>query len=125
MIFVFGSNLSGFHGKGAAAMAVTHYGAVMGETEGHRGNSYAIPTKAVNWKFRLPIAKIREAVDRFIAYAEAHPELTFHVTRVGCGYAGYSDFEMAPLFYKAPRNCLFDSKWMSFLPNDTNYWGTY
>lgn len=125
MIFVFGSNLSGYHGAGAAKMAVDHHGAVVGVAEGMQGNSYAIPTKAANWKYSLTMADIRVAVLRFLAYAHSRPDLTFQVTRIGCGYAGYRDSQMAPLFAGAPPNCLFDSKWSKYLPADKQYWGTF
>lgn len=90
-IFVFGSNASGFHGGGAAAFAMRQFGAVWGQGEGMQGKSYAIPTME-----GLPALK--EAIDRFVKYADEHPELRFLVTRIGCGIAGYTAEQIAPMF---------------------------
>lgn len=91
-IFVFGSNLGGFHGAGAARLAVDEFGAEWGNGVGLQGQSYAIPTMggSVVW--------IKPYIDEFIDFAAAHPELTFLVTRIGCGIAGYTDSSIAPLF---------------------------
>ena len=113
-IFVFGSNLAGRHGKGAAKDAVDLYGAEYGNGEGRQGDSYAIPTKD-HYLNTLSIETIKPYINRFIHYAKANPDLTFKVTRIGCGLAGYSDIEIAPLFVLAPNNCIFDSKWVSIL----------
>lgn len=94
-IFVFGSNLQGMHGGGAARIAYDKFGAVWGQGVGLQGQTYAIPTMHGG-----PEA-IRPYVDEFIAFAKAHPELTFLVTRIGCGIAGYRDEEIAPLFKAA------------------------
>lgn len=113
-IFVFGSNLAGRHGKGAALEARHLHGAVPGVGVGRTGNAYAIPTK--DWHLQtLPIAAIAEHVARFIEYAREHPELTFQVTRVGCGLAGYTDEQMAPLFRGAPSNCELPDSWQLYL----------
>ena len=93
-IFVFGSNEQGMHGGGAALTAVKKFGAIMGQGEGLQGQSYAIPTME-------GIDSMRKAIDRFIEYAKEHPELTFLVTRIGCGIAGYREEEVAPLFAEA------------------------
>lgn len=90
-IFVFGSNASGYHGGGAAAYAMRKYGAIWGQGEGLQGQSYAIPTME-------GIAEMSEAIRRFTSFAAEHPELRFLVTRVGCGIAGYSVRQIAPLF---------------------------
>ena len=103
-IFVFGSNEAGHHGAGAAAYAVHHAGAKMGQGVGRTGNAYAIVTMS-----GLP--RIREEVARFVDYAKAHPELSFFVTRIGCGIAGYHDNAIAPLFKDAPQNCLLPLGW--------------
>lgn len=113
-VFVFGSNLSGRHGAGAARAAVTHYGAVMGVAEGLAGNSYAIPTVAHELAYTLPLADIRIYVERFLRFANAHPELRFFVTRIGCGLAGYADHEVAPMFKHAPPNCSLPLPWQPF-----------
>ena len=94
-IFVFGSNLQGMHGGGAAYTAFKKFGAAMGCGVGHRGQSYAIPT------MHGGVEDIRPYVDEFIRYASEHPELFFYVTRVGCGIAGFKDREIAPLFAEA------------------------
>ena len=93
-IFVFGSNEQGLHSGGAAHTAVIKFGAIMGQGEGLQGQSYAIPTME-------GIDSMRKAIDRFIEYAKEHPELTFLVTRIGCGIAGYKEEEVAPLFADA------------------------
>ncbi|MBO7492791.1 MAG: hypothetical protein J6T87_01445 [Bacteroidales bacterium] len=94
-IFVFGSNLQGMHGGGAARVAYRNFGAVMGQGVGLQGQSYAIPT------MQGGVETIRPYVDEFIAFAKEHPELTFLVTRIGCGIAGFTDEEIAPLFAEA------------------------
>lgn len=103
-IFVFGANLAGRHGKGAALIAARKYGAVQGVGVGRQGRSYAIPTKDARL-FTLPLAAIREHVRDFMLYATARPHERFYVTRIGCGLAGYSDEDIAPLFEGAPSNC--------------------
>ena len=94
-IFVFGSNLAGMHGGGAARMARLYFGAVLGNGDGPQGQSYAIPT------MQGGIETIRPYVDKFIGYAKAHPEQTFLVTPIGCGIAGFTPDEIAPLFENA------------------------
>lgn len=94
-IFVFGSNLAGKHGGGAAWYAYQKFGAVWGEGVGLHGQTYAIPT------MQGGVETIKPYVDQFIAFAMQHPELTFLVTRIGCGIAGFTDEEIAPLFKAA------------------------
>ena len=94
-VFVFGSNLAGMHGGGAAYVAFRQFGAVMGCGVGLRGQSYAIPT------MQGGVDTIRPYVDKFIAYAKQHPDQHFLVTRIGCGIAGFSPEEIAPLFAEA------------------------
>ncbi len=94
-IFVFGSNLAGMHGGGAARIARLHFGAVMGKGIGLQGQSYAIPT------MQGGVETIRPYVDRFIAYAKRHPEKHFLVTPIGCGIAGFEAEDIAPLFERA------------------------
>lgn len=94
-VFVFGSNLAGMHGGGAAYVAFKKFGAVMGCGVGLRGQSYAIPT------MQGGVETIKPYVDEFITFASAHPELFFYVTRIGCGIAGFRDKEIAPLFKEA------------------------
>ena len=94
-IFVFGSNLQGMHGGGAARVAYRNFGAIMGQGVGLQGQSYAIPT------MQGGVETIRPYVDEFISFAKEHPELTFLVTRIGCGIAGFTEEEIAPLFAEA------------------------
>jgi len=94
-IFVFGSNLAGAHGGGAALLAFRKFGAVWGQGVGLQGQSYGIPT------MHGGVEAIRPYVDEFIAFAKQHPELTFLVTKIGCGIAGFTVAEIAPLFAPA------------------------
>jgi hypothetical protein len=110
MIFVFGSNRAGRHGKGAAVAARRFHGARYGVGEGITGNSYAIPTKDGDIKI-LPLEQIAQHVNTFIEYARQHPDLQFNVTRIGCGLAGYKDDQIAPLFKDAPSNCHLPEGW--------------
>lgn len=103
-IFVFGSNLAGRHGKGAALCARNEHGAQYGVGEGRTGNSYAIPTKDHQIKSRK-LSEVRESINKFIEYANNNPKLTFNVTRVGCGLAGFKVQDIAPMFKNAPTNC--------------------
>ena len=91
-IFVFGSNLEGMHGGGAARLAYNKFGAIWGQGVGLQGQSYGIPT------MHGGVEAIKPYVDEFIEFAKSHPELTFLVTRIGCGIAGFRDEEIAPLF---------------------------
>lgn len=91
-IFVFGSNLQGLHGGGAARLAYEKFGAIWGQGVGLQGQSYGIPT------MHGGVDAIKPYVDEFIEFAKSHPELTFFVTRIGCGIAGFRDEEIAPLF---------------------------
>lgn len=109
-VFVFGSNLAGRHGKGAALTAKEVYGAIYGQGEGRQGNSYAIPTKDHNLE-TLPLCRIEHYVKKFLAYALIHPDELFLVTRVGCGLAGYTDEQIAPMFADAPSNCELPEEW--------------
>ncbi len=107
-IFVFGSNLEGSHGGGAAKTAHAKFGAIWGQGVGLQGRSYGIPT------MHGGLEDIRPFVDEFIDFAIAHPALRFLVTRVGCGIAGFHDAEIAPLFARATdvsNICLPDSFW--------------
>ena len=118
-IFVFGSNLQGIHGAGAALYARQHHGAQLGVGKGRTGNSYALPTKYTP-RQSMPREEVQHAVNEFLAYARSHaksnPNDYFVVTRVGCGLAGFKDFEIAPMFQGAPKNCIFDVQWEEYLP---------
>lgn len=94
-VFVFGSNLDGFHGGGAARAAYNKFGAIWGQGVGMQGQSYAIPT------MQGGVETIAPYVDEFIEYAKSHPEKRFLVTEIGCGIAGFAPEEIAPLFAKA------------------------
>jgi hypothetical protein len=102
-VFVFGSNLAGRHGKGAALHARQHHGAIYGQGCGRQGYSYAIPTKDAGLR-TLPLDVIREHVTQFIAYAVANPNTRFKLTAIGCGLAGYRPEDIAPMFVEAPGN---------------------
>ena len=95
-IFVFGSNLRGMHGGGAAYSAYRKFGAIMGQGVGLQGQSYAIPT------MQGGVETIKPYVDEFIQFAKDNQRLTFLVTRIGCGIAGFTDEEIAPLFERMP-----------------------
>lgn len=114
-VFVFGSNLSGIHGGGAARAAHHLYGAAWGQAEGISGQSYALPTVRENISGPMPLHEIQAAVDRFLAHARANPETSFLVTRVGCVLAGYSNSDIAPMFAKAPDNCSMPDAWREWL----------
>lgn len=94
-VFVFGSNLRGWHQGGAAKHAQRYFGAIWGQGVGLQGRSYAIPT------MQGGVETIKPYVDDFIAFAKANKNLTFLVTRIGCGIAGFKDAEIAPLFKEA------------------------
>lgn len=94
-VFVFGSNLEGLHGGGAALLAYERFGAIWGQGTGLQGKSYGIPT------MHGGVDVIAPYVDDFIAFAREHRELKFLVTEIGCGIAGFTVEEMAPLFKDA------------------------
>jgi len=106
-VFVFGSNASGHHGGGAARIAHDKFGAVWGEGHGHHGQTYAIDTMS---GFDVIESEARD----FVAYATAHPELRFLLTPVGCGIAGYTPEQVAPLFTGLPKNVSIPA---SFVPH--------
>ena len=102
-IFVFGSNLAGIHGAGAARLAFDRFGAVWGVGIGHQGKTYALPTKDNDIE-TLSTGEIKKYVDVFLQFAEDHPEFTFLVTKVGCGLAGWNVEDIAPLFSEVSNN---------------------
>jgi hypothetical protein len=113
-IFVFGSNLAGRHGKGAALFARQNYGAIYGQGVGFQGRSYAIPTKDEKLK-TLPLEDIQNYVYGFLAFAIMFKQFTFNVTRIGCGLAGYTDKDIAPMFKHAPLNCILPTGWREII----------
>lgn len=96
-IFVFGSNLAGRHGAGAALTAMRRFGAKYGVGVGPTGQCYAIPTKDENFK-TLPLSEIENHISRFLSCAKSHDHLEFLVTKIGCGLAGYEISDIAALF---------------------------
>ena len=98
-IFVFGSNGEGAHFGGAAAIAVQKFGAKMGQAEGLQGQSYAINTMDSK-------EEMFAQIDRFLTFAKEHPKLTFLVTEIGCGIAGYRPEEIAPHFKDHSKNVI-------------------
>ncbi|NTG85813.1 hypothetical protein G6L15_06575 [Agrobacterium rhizogenes] len=109
-IFVFGSNLAGIHGAGAARFAVQRHGAIYGQGIGLQGNSYGIPTKDERIE-TLPLEAVALHVETFKAFARSHPDLTFYVTPIGCGLAGYKRPQIRPMFDGMPPNCRFAETW--------------
>lgn len=122
-IFVFGSNEAGIHGAGAANTAYEKHGARWGFSYGHIGDSFAIPTKDEDIQ-TLPLIRVKQYIEGFIAYAYGHRKLKFKVTQIGCGLAGFTKEQIAPLFKDAPPNCWFDEAWKPILGEDYDYWGT-
>ena len=118
-ILVFGSNLAGIHGAGAALHARKHYGAILGKGIGLQGSSYAIPTKDEHIK-TLPLERIKPHVDEFLRFADEHHEMVFNVTRIGCGLAGYKDKDIAPMFRDAPVNCKLPDEWQEIIYDSAN-----
>ena len=116
MIFVFGSNLQGIHGAGAALFAKENHGAIAGRGEGLQGNSYAIPTCAAPGQ-PLTLDAIKIHVDRFLNFTKTPigRELQYQVTRIGCGFAGYADEEIAPMFINSTKNVWLPSIWIQTL----------
>jgi hypothetical protein len=113
-VFVFGSNLAGRHGKGAALWARQHRGAIYGQGVGRQGISYAIPTKDHQLHV-LPLELIRGYVDEFLRYASRCANLRFEVTPIGCGLAGYRPDQIAPMFANAPSNVTLPSAFRAVL----------
>lgn len=122
-VFVFGSNLAGLHGAGAAKAARERFGAVQGQGTGRQGQSYAIPSKdgrpgtpaLSDPAATLPLSAIIPEVAAFIEYAREHSTERFFISRIGCGLAGYRDEDIAPLFVGAPCNCSFPVQWKQWL----------
>lgn len=113
-VFVFGSNEAGRHGRGAARFALEQCGAVYGKGRGLHGRSFALPTKDRDI-LPLPLGTVESNVRSFIIVANESMDTTFFVTRVGCGLAGYTDAQIAPLFRKAPYNCILPRAWQAYL----------
>lgn len=114
-IFVFGSNLSGIHGAGAAKFAVIHHGAIYGNGIGPQGSSYAIPTKDEKIQ-TLPLKIIKQHITDFILFSRENSNQIFHLSRIGCGLAGYKDRDIAPMFNGIEFNVKVSSLWIPFFP---------
>lgn len=113
-VFVFGSNLAARHGKGAALIAKQHWGASWRRNKGPFSHSYAIPTK--DFKLNtLSMPTIQFHVKDFIEHAKEHTEITFLVTAIGTGLAGYNHKQIAPMFKDAPDNCVLPREWEQIL----------
>lgn len=100
--------------KCSAKHAHSHYGAEWGVNEGLTGRAYAIPTTEERYTKARHILQVADSIQRFIRFARQRPELSFKVTRIGCGLAGFTSVQIAPLFQKAPKNCTFDPEWGRF-----------
>ena len=136
-VFVFGSNILGYHAGGASRMAYKRFGAVWGQADGLQGQSYAIPVDYGKQKVGEDV--IKESIDRFIQFAKEHHEQQFLVTRIGCGIGGFKDKEMAVYFKKAldldnislPRSFVealegkVDFNLARFLEAQNSGWGSY
>jgi hypothetical protein len=114
-IFVFGSNLSGIHGAGAAKCALEEHGAIWGVPVGLQGDSYAIPTKAADVRTSLSLSEIKMFVEEFLEFAEDHVELSFKFTAIGCGLAGFTAEQIAPMLCNAPNNVRLPPEFRSAL----------
>ncbi|MBT9153350.1 MAG: hypothetical protein DDT39_00007 [Firmicutes bacterium] len=116
-VFVFGSNLAGRHGQGAAHTAALHFGAQYGVGEGLTGRAYALPTKNAQVQ-TLPLTCIAEHVDTFLRFASANPHTRFFVTKIGTGLAGYSPNAIAPLFAHAGQNVLLPDQFIEHINHE-------
>ena len=116
-VFVFGSNLAGAHGGGAAYLAYRKFGAVWGQGVGLQGQSYGIPT------MQGGVETIKPYVDEFIRFAKTRPELKFYVTQIGCGIAGFKVEEIAPLFRTAidVENIILPRAFVMAITSDDKY----
>jgi hypothetical protein len=117
-IFVFGSNTGGIHGRGAALQARKYFGALQRVGEGLMGSSYALPTLDYNpaatygrYLTQRSEEDLDVSISTFLAFAEAHPELEFLLTKVGCGLAGYNEEFIKPKFASAPKNVVRPEGW--------------
>jgi hypothetical protein len=113
-VFVFGSNLAGRHGKGAALFARQHRGAVYGQGIGMQGNSYAIPTKD-KLLYPLTLSRIQQHAADFVNYAKGNQHMKFQLTPIGCGLAGYRPEQIAPMFRDAPPNVIMPDEFRAVL----------
>jgi len=118
IIWVFGSNREGRHGKGAALVALRKYGAKYGQASDLQGDSYAIITKELRPNYpTVTLAEVYSAVKRFKRFAARHPDWTFLLTAIGCGHAGFKPEDIAPMFANAPENVLLPETFKRVLRN--------
>lgn len=115
-VFVFGSNLAGRHGAGAALQAIK-WGARRGKGFGRHGQTYAIPTKDFHLQ-PLPLDKIQTYVTIFLHYAMSSPLDRFLVTEIGCGLAGYTPHQIAPMFINLTPNVVLPPRFLEILQNE-------
>lgn len=113
-VWVFGSNLKGQHGSGAAKVAHANFSAPYGAFRGSVGQAYAIPTNDKKLNL-ICLVDIKNDVAEFLEVAKNTPKSKYFVTRIGCGFSGYEDSEIAPFFRGAPDNCSFNEAWKGYL----------
>lgn len=113
-IFVFNSNLAGRHSDGHADFAYRNFGAIYGVGKGPMNQCYALPTKGMLLK-TLPLSEIKEHVKDFLWYTDTHVHDEFYLTRVGCGLAGYQNWQIAPMFEGYRPNIIFPNDWMKWI----------
>ena len=112
MIFVFGSNRQGRHGKGAALTAVQKYGAIYGQAKGLQGDSYAIVTKELRHGYQpVTLEEVRAQIRKLCQYAEEHPDRHFFITKIGCGLAGFDEEDIKKEFIASPSNFILPEGW--------------
>lgn len=113
-VFVFGSNMAGQHADGAARTALEHFGAMKGVGRGWSGQSYAIPTMNEHLQ-QMPLSQIQHYIDDFKIYTKNHPKMTYFLTSIGCGIAGYKVEEIAPMFKGISHNVIFPASFRPFV----------
>ena len=113
-VFVFGSNMAGQHTGGAALTALQHFGAVTGVGRGWSGQSFAIPTMNEHLQ-QMPLSQIQHYIDDFKIYTKNHPKMTYFITSIGCGIAGYKTEEIAPMFKGISHNVIFPRSFRPFV----------
>lgn len=112
-IFVFGSNLNGYHAGGAAKVAKDKFGAIEGIGSGRMGQCYAFPTLGFEMEQRTDENLIKDK-NTFYKYVRQNPTLLFLVTKLGLGIAGYDISEIAPLFKDPPKNILLPKEFTDY-----------
>jgi hypothetical protein len=113
-VFVFGSNLAGQHAGGAARTALENFGAMTGVGRGWSGQSFAIPTMNEHLQ-QMPLSQIQHYIDDFKIYTKNHPKITYFITSIGCGIAGYTTEEIAPMFKGISHNVILPHSFRPFV----------